>query len=96
MKFIKEWSEYKPYLQKKIKDFVDINKYNLPDLWDNELSEEDNINFMIDYFRKYPQEMNSELNIDNIKKANRKKFGSLRNYAPVLKNIGGVYDFRSF
>jgi len=96
MNFIKEWSEFNPNLDKKVKDFVDINKYNLPHLWDDELSEEDNINFMIDYFRKYPQEMNSELNIDNIKKATRNRFGSLRNYAPVLNNIGGVYDFRSF
>lgn len=96
MNFIKEWSEFNPNLDKKVKDFVDTNKYNLPDLWDDELSEEDNINFMIDYFSKYPQEMNSELNPDNIKKATRNRFGSLRNYAPVLQNIGGVYDFRSF
>lgn len=96
MNFIKEWSEFNPSLDKKVKDFVDTNKYNLPDLWDNELSEEDNINFMIDYFRKYPQEMDSELNPDNIKKATRNRFGSLSDYAPVLNNIGGVYDFRSF
>lgn len=90
MKFIKEWSEYKPDLQKKIKDFVEINKYNLPELWDDNLSEDENIEFMIDYFTKYPDEMKSELNIDNIKKATQNRFGSL-DYSPVFQNIGGVY-----
>lgn len=96
MKFIKEWSEYNPKLDKKVKDFVDINKYNLPHLWDDELSEEDNIDSMIDYFLEYPQEMDSNLNIDKIKKATRNKFGSLRGHVPILQNIGGAHDFRSF
>lgn len=96
MKFIKEWSEYNPTLIKKVKDFVELNKYNIPELWDNELSEDDNIEFMISYFNKYPGEMKSDLNIDNIKKATRNKFGSLRGYAPVLQNTGGTSDFRSF
>lgn len=96
MKFIKEWSEYNPKIDKKVKDFVYTNKYNFPHLWDDELSEEDNIDSMIDYFRKYPQEMDSNLNIDKTKKATRNRFASLRDYAPVLQNIGGVNDFRSF
>lgn len=90
MKFIKEWSEYKPDLQKKVKDFVEINKYNLPELWDDNLSEDENIEFMIDYFTKYPDEMKSELNIDKIKKATQNRFGSLH-YSPVFQNIGGTY-----
>lgn len=96
MKFIKEWSDYNPKIDKRVKDFVDLNKYNLPQLWNDDLSEEENIEFMINYFNTYPGEMESELNIDNIKKATRNRFGSLRDYAPILQRFGGVYDFKSF
>lgn len=96
MKYIKEWSNYNPVLNKKVKDFVELNKFNLPELWDNSLSEQENIDFMLSYFSEYPEEMNSELNVNKIKKARRTKSNSLRGYVPILQNIGGVDNFRYY
>ena len=94
MKFIKEWAEWNPVLNKEILEFIEINKTNLQHLWDDSKSEEENIQFLIDYFTEYPDEMNSSINLDNVKTV--KSISSIRNAAPVLQNIGGVKDFRSF
>jgi peroxiredoxin len=67
MKFIKEWSEWNPVLNKKVLDFIEINKTNLKNIWNDDMSEEENIKFLVDYFTEYPDEMNSSINIDNIK-----------------------------
>ena len=93
MKFIKEWSEWNPTLNKKVLDFIEINKTNLINLWDDSKSEEENMNFLIDYFTEYPDEMNSSINPDNIKRVMSKS--GMRNSLPILMNIGGA-DFRSF
>lgn len=94
MKFIKEWSEWNPVLNKKILDFIEINKTNLKNIWNDDMSEEENIKFLVDYFTEYPDEMNSSINPDNIKTVSSK--AGMKNSAPILMNIGGVADFRSF
>ena len=94
MKFIKEWSEWNPTLNKEVLDFVETNKMNLRHLWDDDKSEEENIQSLIDYFTEYPDEMNSSINPDNIKTVMSK--AGMKNSAPILMNIGGVTDFRSF
>ena len=93
MRFIKEWSEWNPTLNKEGKDYVELNKQHLTELWDDEKSEEENIQSLIDYFTEYPDEMNSVINPDKVKTVTPV---SGRNGAPVLQNIGGVKDFRSF
>jgi hypothetical protein len=47
MKFIKEWSEWNPVLNKKVLDFIEINKTNLKNIWNDDMSEEENIKFLI-------------------------------------------------
>ena len=61
MKFIKEWSEWNPVLNKKVLDFIEINKTNLKNIWNDDMSEEENIKFLVDYFTEYPDEMNSSM-----------------------------------
>ena len=94
MKFIKEWSEWNPVLNQEVLDFIEINKVSLRNLWDDDMSEEENMKFLIDYFTEYPDEMSSPINIDNIKTILTK--ANLKNSSPILMNIGGVRDFRSF
>jgi hypothetical protein len=94
MKFIKEWSEWNPVLNKDVLEFIEINKTNLQHLWDDDKSEEENMKFLIDYFTEYPDEMNSSINSDNIKTVT--PLTGIKNTAPILQNIGGVKDFRSF
>jgi hypothetical protein len=94
MKFIKEWSEWNPVLNKDVLEFIEINKTNLQHLWDDDKSEEENMKFLIDYFTEYPDEMNSSINSDNIKTVT--PLTGIKNTAPILQNIGGVRDFRSF
>ena len=94
MKFIKEWSKWNPTLNKEVLDYIEINKTNLRSLWDNDSSEEENMKFLIDYFTEYPDEMSSSINVDNIKIFISK--AGMKNSAPILMNIGGVTDFRSF
>ena len=78
---------------KEVKDYVELNKQHLTELWDDEKSEEENIQFLIDYFTEYPDEMNSVINPNKVKTVTPV---SGRNGAPILQNIGGVKDFRSF
>ena len=94
MKFIKECSEWNPVLNKKVLEFIEINKTNLRNLWDDSKSEEENMKFLIDYFTEYPDEMKSSINPDNIKTVMSK--AGMKNSTPILMNIGGVTDFRSF
>jgi hypothetical protein len=91
---IKEWSEWNPILNKDILEFIEINKTNLQYLWDDDKSEEENMKFLIDYFTEYPDEMNSSINPENVKVPLPIK--SIKTAAPILNNIGGVKDFRSF
>lgn len=94
MKYIKEWSEWNPKLNKKVKDFVEEHKFRLPHLWDDSISEEDNVKKMIKHFTNYPDEMKSILNGDKISTVSTKT--SIKNSgAPIIQNIGGVHDFKS-
>jgi hypothetical protein len=88
MNYIKEFKEFNPVLDLKVKEYVEDNKYNIPELWDNNISEEENVQFMLKYFSEYPNEMSHSINLDNVKKASQKS-NSL-DYAPKLTNIGGV------
>lgn len=94
MKFIKEWSEWNPKLNREVLDFIETNKINLRHLWDDNKSEEENIKFLINYFTEYPNEMNSSINSDKVKTVT--PVSGIKNAAPILQNIGGVKDFRSF
>jgi hypothetical protein len=94
MKFIKEWTEWNPSLNKEVLDFIETNKIHLMQLCDDGKSEEENMKFLIDYFTEYPDEMNSSINFDNIKTV--RPISGIKNAAPILQNIGGVKDFRSF
>ena len=88
MKFLKEWSEWNPVVNQKVLDFVETNKTKLLHLWDDSLSEEENIKFLINYFTEFPDVMNSSINADKVKSV--KPISGIRNAAPVLQNIGGV------
>ena len=94
MKFIKEWSEWNPTLNKKVLDYIETNKIHLINLWDDDKSEEENIQFLVDYFTEYPDEMNSSINADKVKTLT--PISGIKNASPVLQNIGSVRDFRSF
>lgn len=94
MKFIKEWSEWNPTLNKKVLDYIETNKTHLRHLWDDDKSEEENIKFLVDYFTEYPDEMNSSIDPDKVKTLT--PLSGIKNAAPILQNIGGVKDFRSF
>ena len=94
MKFIKEWSEWNPDLNKKVRDYIELNKTQLRGMWDDEKSEEENEQFLIDYFTEYPDEMNSVINVDKVQTV--KPITGIKNTAPILQNIGGVKDFKSF
>jgi excinuclease UvrABC nuclease subunit len=93
MKYIKYFKEsFDPKLNKEVNDYVEMNKYNLPELWNDDLTEDENIEFMINYFMEYPDQMKTrKYNIKSVKKD-----GDFRNNAPILQNIGGVEDFRTF
>lgn len=93
MRYLKEWNEWNPKINKQVKEFVEDNKHNLPHLWDDDLSEEENIDNMIKHFTEYPDEMKSILRGDNITLPTSKI--GLKNSAPILQNIGGVHDFKS-
>lgn len=93
MRYLKEWNEWNPKINKQVKEFVEDNKHNLPHLWDDDLSEEENIDNMINHFTEYPDEMKSILNGDNVTLPTSKI--GLKNSAPILQNIGGVHDFKS-
>ena len=90
-KYFENWN---PVLNKRVKDYIELNKQHLTELWDDEKSEEENISFLTDYFTEYPDEMNSIINPDKVKTVT--PVTVIKNSAPILQNIGGVKDFKSF
>ena len=94
MKYLKEWSNWNTKINKQVKEFVEDHKYNLPQLWDDNLSEDENVKKMVKYFTKYPDEMKSILNGDKLTVATPST-SNIKNAAPILQNIGGVHDFKS-
>jgi hypothetical protein len=92
--YLSYFENWNPVKSKEVIDWVEQNKYNLPNLWNKDLSEEENIEFMINYFTEFPDEMKTEFDNKVIAKPISK--ATLRNSAPVLQNIGNFNDFRSF
>jgi hypothetical protein len=90
-KYFENWN---PVLNKRVKDYIELNKQHLTELWDDEKSEEENISFLTDYFTEHPDEMNSIINPDKVKTVT--PVTGIKNSAPILQNIGGVKDFKSF
>lgn len=86
MKYLKKFENFDPKLNKLVSDYVDQNKFNLPDLWDKELSEDENIENMLKYFTEYPNEIKSGVSLNKIK-VSQNKSNSLTDYAPMFKNI---------
>ncbi len=95
MKFLKEFSNWNPVLNKDVLDFIEKNKtYLMTNLYDKDKSDEENIQDLIDRFTEYPELMNSQMDISKIKAVIPQT--GIKNSAPTLMNIGGVKDFRSF
>jgi uncharacterized protein YbgA (DUF1722 family) len=95
MKFLKEFSNWNPSLNKEVIDFIEKNKvYLMTNLYDKQKSDEEHEQDLIDYFTEYPELMKSQFNIKNVKTISNQS--NVKNMAPVLMNIGGVKDFRSF
>ena len=94
MKFLKEFSSWNPVLNKEVLDFIEKNKTHLLHLWDKDKSEEENMDFLTNYFTEYPELMDDKIDFSKITMP-RSKIG-IKNAAPVLQRIGGVKDFRSF
>jgi hypothetical protein len=85
---------WNPKVNREVKEFVEYHKYNLSQLWDDNLSEDENVDKMIKYFTKYPDEMKSIINGDKLTLPMNKST-NIKNVAPILQNIGGVHDFKS-
>jgi hypothetical protein len=94
MKFLKQFENWNPVVNKDVVDFIEKNKTRLIHLWNKDKSEEENMDFLTNYFREFPELMDDKIDFTKISIPNS-KFG-LRNTAPILQNIGSVKDFRSF
>lgn len=95
MKFIKEWNEWNPSLNKDVLDYIEKNKsYLISNFYDKNKSDDENMQTLIDFFTEYPDEMKSSIDPNKVKTISQSN--NPRNYAPVLQNIGNVKDFRSF
>lgn len=93
MKFLKEFSNWNPSTNKDVLDFIDKNKpYLFANLYDKNKSDEENEQELKNFFTEYPELMKGEFK--NIKTIFPEV--SMKNAAPILMNIGGVKDFRSF
>jgi hypothetical protein len=89
MKFDQYFENWNPSLNKEVNDYVERNKNGLSELWDKELSEDENIELMINYFKKYPDQMKSK----NYNFYLPSKKDDFRNNSPTLQNIGGIHPF---
>ena len=94
MKFLKQFENWNPVVNKEVVDFIEKYKTRLLHLWDKDKSEEENMQFLTDYFTEYPDLMVDKVDFSNIT-IPQSKIG-LKNGAPILQNTGGVKDFRSF
>jgi len=95
MKFIKEFKKFNPVLNKRVNDYVEDVKYRVPYLWNDNLSDDENKEFFINYFKEFPDEMNN-INFDKIKKASQNNSNPLSKKTPQIQNLGGTVDFRGF
>lgn len=92
--YLKYFENWNPVINKDVNDFINQNKTSLLHLWDKEKSEEENMEFLKNYFTENPDLMNDKINLKDIA-IPQSKFG-LKNSVPILQNTGGVNDFRSF
>ena len=94
MRFLKEFSNWNPVLNKEVLDFIEQNKkYFVTNFFDKEKSEEENMKDLINHLTKYPDLMKSEINIKDVKVLTPTT--TIKNMAPIVMNIGGVKDFKS-
>lgn len=91
---LKKFENWNPVVNKEVVDFIDQNKTSLLHLWNKEKSEDENMEFLKNYFTENPDLMNDKINLKDIITP-QSKFG-LKNSVPILQNTGGVKDFRSF
>lgn len=95
MKYLEKFSNWNPSLNKDVLDFIEKNKtYLITNLYDRDKTDEENEDDMINIFTEYPELMKGEIDVQKIKTVNPQV--SIKTAAPVLMNIGGVKDFRSF
>ncbi len=93
MKFLKEFSNWNPVVNKEVVDFIEKNKTRLIHLWDKDKSEEENMEFLTNYFTEYPELMDGSIDLKNITSVSPQS--GIKNMAPIVMNIGGVKDFKS-
>lgn len=95
MKYLKELSKWNPSTNKEVLDFIEKNKsYLISNLYDKDKSDEENIEHLKKLFTEYPELMKSKVNLKDVKTIASQS--NMKTAAPVLMNIGGVKDFRSF
>jgi hypothetical protein len=94
MKFLKEFENWNPVVNIEVTDFINRNRGYLMHLWDDNKSEEENMESIKDYLTENPELMEDQIDIRKVKSMNKQ--GGIKNMAPMLMNIGGVKDFRSF
>ena len=94
MKFLKQFENWNPVVNKDVVDFIEKNKKHLLHLWDKDKSEEENMEFLTNYFTEYPELMDDKIDLKKVTTLQSKS--SIRNTGPILQNIGSTKDFRSF
>jgi len=94
MKFLKEFENWNPVVNIEVTDFINRNRGYLMHLWDDNKSEEENMESIKDYLTENPELMEDQIDIRKVKSMNKQS--GIKNMAPMLMNIGGVKDFRSF
>ncbi len=88
MNYIDDWSLYNQKNKLNAKDYVSSNLFRLVSLFkfDDECSDEEKEQLLVDYFTKYPDQIKS-LSYYTVGKPNQMS-------VPRLMNIGGVIKYR--
>jgi len=88
MNYIDDWSLYNQKNKLNAKDYVSSNLLRLVSLFefDDECSDEEKEQLLVDYFTKYPDQIKS-LSVYTVGKPNQISI-------PRLMNIGGVIKYR--
>lgn len=88
MNYIDDWSLYNQKNKLKAKDYVSSNLFRLISLFkfDDECSDEEKEQLLVDYFTKYPDQIKS-LSYYTVGNPNQMS-------VPRLMNIGGIIKYR--
>jgi hypothetical protein len=88
MNYIDDWSLYNQKNRLKAKEFVNDNLFRLITFFnfEDESSEEERVQLLIDYFTKYPDQIKS-INFYTVGNPNQLSI-------PRLNNIGGTFKYR--